>query len=89
MYGKLVEKCFNTCCNDFTSKSLSSKEVLHILLPMCNTILTSPPFVLQELCVNNCAEKFMKGSERVSARFAEMNAGPWLSRTGPVLSSKI
>ncbi|KAJ7212147.1 chaperone [Mycena pura] len=53
MYGKLVEKCFNTCCNDFTSKSLSSKE---------------------ELCVNNCAEKFMKGSERVSARFAEMNA---------------
>ncbi|KAJ7109696.1 Tim10/DDP family zinc finger protein [Mycena crocata] len=55
MYGKLAEKCFNTCVNDFTSKSLSSKE---------------------EGCVNNCTEKFMKHSERVSARFAELNAGP-------------
>ncbi|KAF7314229.1 zf-Tim10-DDP domain-containing protein [Mycena kentingensis (nom. inval.)] len=53
MYGKLVERCFNTCVNDFTSKSLSSKE---------------------EACMNNCAEKFMKHSERVSARFAELNA---------------
>lgn len=26
MYAGLVEKCFNTCCNDFTSKALSSKE---------------------------------------------------------------
>ncbi|KAJ7644102.1 chaperone [Roridomyces roridus] len=53
MYGKLVEKCFQTCVNDFTSKSLSSKE---------------------DQCVNNCAAKFMAHSERVSARFAEMNA---------------
>lgn len=27
MYANIVEKCFNTCCNDFTSKALSSKEV--------------------------------------------------------------
>src|ERR1700723_2613914 len=27
MYSNLVEKCFNSCCNDFTSKALSSKEV--------------------------------------------------------------
>ena len=27
MYSNLVEGCFNTCCNDFTSKALSSKEV--------------------------------------------------------------
>jgi import inner membrane translocase subunit TIM9 len=26
MYANLVEKCFNSCCNDFTSKALSSKE---------------------------------------------------------------
>ncbi|KJA16480.1 hypothetical protein HYPSUDRAFT_71323 [Hypholoma sublateritium FD-334 SS-4] len=26
MYSNLVEKCFNTCVNDFTSKALSSKE---------------------------------------------------------------
>ncbi|KAJ3542981.1 hypothetical protein NMY22_g3308 [Coprinellus aureogranulatus] len=26
MYANIVEKCFNTCCNDFTSKALSSKE---------------------------------------------------------------
>ena len=27
LYTNLVERCFNTCCNDFTSKALSSKEV--------------------------------------------------------------
>jgi hypothetical protein len=27
MYSNLVEKCFNSCCNDFTSKALSTKEV--------------------------------------------------------------
>ncbi|KAF8895460.1 mitochondrial import inner membrane translocase subunit TIM9 [Infundibulicybe gibba] len=26
MYSNLVEKCFTSCCNDFTSKALSSKE---------------------------------------------------------------
>ncbi|EJF63382.1 mitochondrial import inner membrane translocase subunit TIM9 [Dichomitus squalens] len=26
MYSNLVERCFNSCCNDFTSKALSSKE---------------------------------------------------------------
>ncbi|KAK0244310.1 Tim10/DDP family zinc finger protein [Armillaria nabsnona] len=26
MYANIVERCFNTCCNDFTSKALSSKE---------------------------------------------------------------
>ncbi|OJT11529.1 Mitochondrial import inner membrane translocase subunit TIM9 [Trametes pubescens] len=26
MYSGLVERCFNSCCNDFTSKALSSKE---------------------------------------------------------------
>jgi len=53
MYSNLVEKCFNSCCNDFTSKALSSKE---------------------EACIMNCAEKFIKHSERVGARFAESNA---------------
>ena len=27
MYSNLVERCFMSCCNDFTSKALSSKEV--------------------------------------------------------------
>lgn len=27
LYSNLVERCFNSCCNDFTSKALSSKEV--------------------------------------------------------------
>ena len=27
LYQNLVERCFTTCCNDFTSKALSSKEV--------------------------------------------------------------
>ncbi|KAH6911381.1 chaperone [Coprinopsis sp. MPI-PUGE-AT-0042] len=26
MYANIVEKCFTTCCNDFTSKTLSNKE---------------------------------------------------------------
>lgn len=27
LYTGLVERCFDSCCNDFTSKALSSKEV--------------------------------------------------------------
>ncbi|KAI0785240.1 chaperone [Abortiporus biennis] len=26
MYSNIVERCFTSCCNDFTSKTLSSKE---------------------------------------------------------------
>ncbi|KAI0035199.1 putative TIM9-translocase of the mitochondrial inner membrane [Vararia minispora EC-137] len=53
LYSSLVERCFTSCCNDFTSRALSSKE---------------------EGCLKNCAEKFMKYSERAGARFAEENA---------------
>ena len=27
LYSNLVERCFLSCCQDFTSKALSSKEV--------------------------------------------------------------
>ncbi|KAK7469184.1 protein transporter tim9 [Stygiomarasmius scandens] len=53
LYANIVERCFSTCCNDFTSKALSSKE---------------------DQCVMNCTEKFLKHSERVGSRFAELNA---------------
>lgn len=33
----------------------------------------------QEQCVLNCADKFLKHSERVGQRFAELNAGSFLS----------
>ncbi|KAG6866282.1 hypothetical protein C0991_006378 [Blastosporella zonata] len=72
MYSNLVEKCFNSCCNDFTSKALSSKEARlknpSSLLPL--TLWTC----IQEGCIMNCTEKFIKHSERVGARFAESNA---------------
>ena len=39
----------------------------------------------KEACVMHCTEKFIKHSERVGARFSEMNAGAWLIiRCGPV-----
>lgn len=50
LYSGLVERCFDACCNDFTSKALSSKE---------------------DTCVANCAQKYLKHSERVGARFGE------------------
>ncbi|KZT33302.1 mitochondrial import inner membrane translocase subunit TIM9 [Sistotremastrum suecicum HHB10207 ss-3] len=53
LYAGLVERCFTSCCSDFTSKALSGKE---------------------ETCVMNCADKFLKHTERVGARFAEHNA---------------
>ncbi|OAV90059.1 mitochondrial import inner membrane translocase subunit TIM9 [Puccinia triticina 1-1 BBBD Race 1] len=53
LYSSLVERCFTSCCQDFTSRALSSKE---------------------ESCVNNCADKFLKHSERIGARFSEHNA---------------
>lgn len=27
LYSGLVERCFTACCNDFTSRALSTKEV--------------------------------------------------------------
>ncbi|KAH7873141.1 Tim10/DDP family zinc finger protein [Lentinula edodes] len=57
LYANIVERCFSSCCNDFTSKTLSSKE---------------------ETCVMSCTEKFLKHSERVGSRFAELNAGTQL-----------
>ncbi|BGP18358.1 protein transporter tim9 [Rhodosporidiobolus nylandii] len=61
LYQNLVERCFNNCCNDFTSKALSSKEARFLL-------------TLDEFCVNTCADKFLKHSERVGLRFSEQNA---------------
>lgn len=72
MYTNLVERCFNACCNDFTSKALTSKEVSHHSTHDLNGCLNQSS---KETCVMNCADKFLKHSERVGARFAEMNAG--------------
>jgi mitochondrial import inner membrane translocase subunit TIM9 len=69
MYATITEKCFNTCCNDFTSKSLLSKEVF----PAFTAIYHSTEG--QEQCVANCTEKFLKHSERIARRFGELNAG--------------
>ena len=33
MYSTLFERCFMSCCNDFTSKALSSKEVRRDSMP--------------------------------------------------------
>lgn len=72
MYSNIVEKCFNTCVNDFTSKALSSKEVF-ITTFGSGALLNLA--VTQDTCIMNCTEKFLKHSERVGARFAEANAG--------------
>ncbi|KAJ1983619.1 protein transporter tim9 [Dimargaris verticillata] len=52
MYSSLVQRCFDSCVDDFTSKALSTKE---------------------DGCLMRCTEKFMKHSERVGQRFAELN----------------
>ena len=77
MYSNLVERCFNACCNDFTSKALSSKEVRPLRPWGASRSLTARTIASQEQCVMNCTDKFLKHSERVGARFAEQNAGGW------------
>ncbi|KAI9747237.1 MAG: hypothetical protein M4579_007501 [Chaenotheca gracillima] len=52
-YSKIVQKCFDDCVNDFTTKSLTTRE---------------------EGCVVRCVDKWLKGQERVSTRFQELNA---------------
>lgn len=64
LYSNLVERCFLSCCQDFTSKALSSKEVSPRppavrLLDRTLTLHRG-----QESCVMNCADKFLKHSER-------------------------
>jgi mitochondrial import inner membrane translocase subunit TIM9 len=75
MYSNLVERCFNSCCNDFTSKALSSKEVSTIWCRCYVIVFQQTDPNTQETCVMNCTDKFLKHSERVGARFAEQNAG--------------
>lgn len=82
LYQNLVERCFNSCCNDFTSKAVSSKEVSRdrrwLILTLAH--LLSARFAddgvraLQTECVNICSDKFLKHSERVGLRFSEANA---------------
>ncbi|KAF9296043.1 protein transporter tim9 [Mortierella antarctica] len=64
LYSGLVERCFNDCVNDFTSKTLSSKEASRKTLTL----------EFLEGCIQKCADKFLKHSERVGQRFAEANA---------------
>lgn len=90
LYSGLVERCFNNCVNDFTSKVLTGKEVRSTLSTRKEkeeasgkeTKLTSVRFPsvfgvgsYQSTCVSHCSDKFLKHSERVGARFAEHNAG--------------
>lgn len=51
MYSNLVERCFTSCCNDFTSKALSSKEVgkASLLPPRCVANIPSGA-MYDELC---------------------------------------
>ena len=43
MYSNLAERCFNSCCNDFTSKALSSKEVRACVPDLSVQASNSPP----------------------------------------------
>ncbi|CEQ40026.1 SPOSA6832_01605 [Sporobolomyces salmonicolor] len=91
LYQNLVERCFTSCCNDFTSKALSSKEVRRRLpcIPILSPLVPARRAVeariedpgrsasrrrlstAQEYCVNTCADKFLKHSERVGLRMAK------------------
>ena len=64
LYQNLVERCFNNCCNDFTSKALSSKEASQTRLLRSVLALNPRLCTAQEYCVNTCADKFLKHSER-------------------------
>ena len=39
MYSNLVERCFTSCCNDFTSRALSSKEVRKDLVALLRRVV--------------------------------------------------
>lgn len=41
LYTGLVERCFESCCNDFTSKTLSTKEVSWPRCRLSRTLLTA------------------------------------------------
>lgn len=82
LYQNLVERCFSNCCNDFTSKALSSKEVRPALPPALHSTAShscspSPGPLPQEFCVNTCADKFLKHSER---------CGPFPAVTCPLVA---
>lgn len=49
LYSGLVERCFNSCVNDFTSKSLGTKEVSSSDILLCLTKSISG-YVHTKLC---------------------------------------
>jgi hypothetical protein len=68
MYSNLVERCFMSCCNDFTSKTLSSKEVgVHYLLcygyPTCRTGAMHDELCRQVLKTFRASRRAVRGAE--------------------------
>ncbi|KAF1815198.1 hypothetical protein P152DRAFT_412428 [Eremomyces bilateralis CBS 781.70] len=51
-YQNLLQGCFDECINDFSTKSIQSRE---------------------EGCLMRCLDKRQKASERLTARFQELN----------------
>ena len=93
LYSTLVERCFNACAQDFTSKALTNNEVSVVprsarqsesrrgekgrRLLLRRGRVRSIADPSQTACVQNCTDKFLKHSERVGTRFAEHNAGEY------------
>lgn len=75
-----VLRCKISCtCIHPSSKDVSRNVVMTLLRKhLARKRFVSPPLssltdAIQETCVLNCADKFMKHTERVGARFAELN----------------
>lgn len=68
MYNYLVESCFDKCVNVGWNGGFQSKSLDDV----------------ESKCVSNCAEKFMKLTQRAGYRFAEHTS----NETGPRPSDK-
>ena len=81
-YNNVTEHCFGACVNDLTSRFVLLCKFLSILkiyiIVFFRTVSSK-----EESCSNNCLDKYLKMTQRVSLRFqehqmlsAEVNGAP-------------
>jgi hypothetical protein len=82
LYSGLVERCFNSCVNDFTSKTLTGKEVRHspsLLLSPCPLLNDRHPRTPASCTARTSSLSTLSASARGSQSTSASHCSPFLS----------
>jgi len=75
LYNQISETCFKKCANTFLSREITPDEVsiaIDIKVTLLKTDLSNFDLKLQDICVNNCAQKYIYANHKVMEIFMEV-----------------